>query len=469
MWQGLKKIAVFVLVILFLNTYSFPVLAQSVTLDDLLKRVEAVERKNAQLQQENEVLKAQIKTILRSQAIASTPALAVAAAAPTPLPVLQEGIPVTSKLRMFVHGFVQLENVYATGGSVVPSSSAFNNVVEYLAPRVTDGKPQRVDRVSAQNSRIGVNIAGPDLVQGKTSGQVEIDFNNPIASSSAETYQPRLRQAWAAIDYDKWGIKAGQTWDFFAPLKTDIVNASTLWRSGDVGYRHPQAFLTNKWGDIFDLGGKLTTQIGIIDSDDIYQETSGGPVGGVYTSYAARIAGKEITFGLGGILGTSSTSGLNSEGHNSNTIYAGVGGVQAKLTDWISMKAQGYMGAHLANFMSGPYSQSVVGVTDPGNLATSKPLKTVGGFAELSFKPLEKLQLNMGAGIDDVTNRSSIIASSTDLQVMYSTNRSYFTNIKYNLTKELLVGIEYQYLHTNYLDGNMSTDNRIDTFMTYTF
>ena len=472
MRQGFKKLGICLVVGVFLGGYSFPALAQPVTLDDLLKRVEAVEKKNADLQQENEALKAQIQTILQSQSAVGTPAAVAAAAVPSPAP--KEEIPVTSKLKLSVYGFVQVENVYATGGSVAGGSTAFNNVVEYLAPRVTDNKPQRTDRISAQNSRLGVNITGPDLGQGKTSGQVEMDFNNtPTTSSYTDNYTPRLRQAWAAIDYDQWGIKAGQTWDFFAPLKADLVDASSLWRSGDFGYRHPQVYLTNKWGEV--LGGKLTTQVGVIDSDDIYQENSGGPVGGVYASYATRIADRDVTLGAGGILGTESTSALNSEGHNSNDIYAEDVNAQVSITDWLLLKGQGYIGGGLSNFMSGPYGNNLPGTTDTTNLALSKPLKTMGGFAEFTLKPLQKLQINVGAGLDDITNRHSrdfitnLYTAGSDASAMWSTNRSDFINIKYNLTKELIAGIEYQYLRTNYLDGNMATDNRIDTFMTYTF
>jgi len=344
MVKFLRNLGVLFFGCVFLVGYSFPASAQQITLDDLLKRVEAVEKQNADLQQQNDALKAQILSIQQAQA-AQTVQTAPATAAPL---APAAGIPVTSKLKLSVYGFVQVENVYATNGATTGGNTAYNNVVEYAAAHVTDGKPQKVDKTSAQNSRLGINIAGPDVANGKTSGQVEIDFNNPTASSSAETYQPRLRQGWAAIDYEKWGIKAGQTYDFFAPLKTDIINQSSMWRAGDFGYRHPQVFLTNKWGDVFGANGKLTTQIGIIDSDDIYQQTSGGPVGGVYTSYATPIAGKDVTIGAGGILGTASTSVENSRGKNNNGIDAGVVGAQVKLADWIAFKSQGYMGSHLS-------------------------------------------------------------------------------------------------------------------------
>jgi len=479
MGQLFKKMTVLFLSGVFMLSYSFPASAQAVTLDDLLKRVEAVEKQNADLQSQNAVLKADIQTLQQAQAAAP----AVEANPLAPAPAAGE-IPVTSKLKLSVYGFVQVENVYATAGAPSSGTTSFGNVIEYAAPHITNSKPQKTDTISAQNSRLGINISGPDVLNGKTSGQVEVDFNNPIASSSAETYQPRLRHAWAAIDYEKWGVKAGQTWDFFAPLKPDTITQSDLWRAGTIGYRHPQAYLTNKWGEV--LGGKVTTQIGVIESTDIYQQNSGGPAAGMYSSYATQIAGKDVTIGGGGIFGTSATSALNNQGKNNNDMYAGVTGAQVKLTDWVSFKGQGYVGGNLANFNAGPYGDLYPGITDQTTPQYSKPLKSMGGFAEFMIKPTEKLMINTGVGIDDTINRDSVIAGTNDgyaapsgtgpgtagtndLAAMWSTNRTYFTNIKYKLTPDLTVGVEYVYLLTHYLDGVISSDNRFETCMTYNF
>jgi len=457
----------------FTMTFAKPSCAQSVTLDDLLKRVEAVEKQNAELQQQNADLRSEIEAIKNNQAQAaqsSRPAAPAASAslAPAPVPGLNF---VTSKLKLNVYGYVQLENVYSTGSAVSASSGSttavYSNVVSYAAPHGMIGKAQKNDTFSAQNSRLGMSITGPDVIGGKTSGKVEVDFNNPTASSSAETYQPRLRLAFASLDYEKWGVTAGQNWDFFAPLKTDIINSSNMWRAGDFGYRHPQVFLTARWGEV--LGGKLTTQVGLIDSSDIYQDNSGAPVAGIYASYATKIAGHDTTIGAGGIFGTTSTSTLNSIGKDNNNMYAEDVNAQISITRWLSLKGQGFMGGNLANFMGGPYGQSIPGITDTILPQNSKPLKTLGGFAEFTIKPVKKLQFNLGAGLDDTTNRSSVIASPADQALMWSTNRSYFANVKYNLTNDLTVGIEYQYLHTNYLDGVIGSDNRIDTCMTYNF
>jgi len=466
-----KKLVAGCMSVLFSVAFIAPAQAQQVTLDDLLKRVEAVEKKNSDLQQENASLKAEVQAMKDKQSAQEAQIndvqtkTAQVAAAPV-APAAGEGNPITSKLKLKVYGYVQAESVYSTGGAPT-SSTGYSNVIAYTAPHQTVNKSVKDFKISGQNSRLGVSITGPDLAEGKTSGKVEIDFNNPSASSGAETYQPRLRLAYASLDYDKWGVTAGHNWDFFQPVKPDVINSSALWRAGDFGYRHPQIYLTNKWGEI--LGGKVTTQVGIIDSDDIYQETSGGPVVGAYASYATKVLSRDVTLSGGGIFGTTATTLINSSsvGKNNNDMYAGVADAQISFTNWLSLKASGFMGGNLANFMGGPYGSTVPGLINAtGNLQNSKPLKTIGGFVQTTLKPTQKLQFNLGAGIDDTTNRDSI---TSDYTTIWSTNRTYFANVKYYLTKDLMVGVEYQYLHTNWLDGDESADNRIDTSVCYFF
>ncbi|MBF0570482.1 MAG: hypothetical protein HQL12_01290 [Candidatus Omnitrophica bacterium] len=79
MSKQLKRVGVLLLGCVFFAGYSFPVLAQSVTLDDLLKRVEAVEKQNASLKTEIEAMKASQAAV---PAVAAEP---VKAATPAPV------------------------------------------------------------------------------------------------------------------------------------------------------------------------------------------------------------------------------------------------------------------------------------------------------------------------------------------------------------------------------------------------
>ncbi len=126
--------------------------------------------------------------------------------------------------------------------------------------RTVAGGDDPESQMSAQDTRLGLKLKAPDLDNGgKLTGQFEMDFGNSGANLSGN-YTPRLRLGFVDLAFDKWGVNAGQNWDIFAPLSSNVLNPGSLYRSGNLGTRHPQAALINSWGDI--LGGKLITKVG---------------------------------------------------------------------------------------------------------------------------------------------------------------------------------------------------------------
>ncbi len=72
-------------------------------------------------------------------------------------------------------------------------------------------------------SRLGVNIAGPSLADGKiaTSGCVEVDFRG----GGTNYYMIRLRQAYLNLAWNKSQLLVGQTWHpFYGDVAPEILN-----------------------------------------------------------------------------------------------------------------------------------------------------------------------------------------------------------------------------------------------------
>ncbi len=72
-------------------------------------------------------------------------------------------------------------------------------------------------------SRLGVNIAGPTLANGKiaTSGCIEIDFRG----GGTNYYMIRLRQAYFNLSWNKSQLLVGQTWHpFYGDVAPEILN-----------------------------------------------------------------------------------------------------------------------------------------------------------------------------------------------------------------------------------------------------
>jgi len=300
-----------------------------------------------------------------------------------------------------------------------------------------------------------LNIKGPDLDNGgKTSGKFEIDF---AANQPSATYTPRLRLAYIQVDYDKWAVNAGQNWDFFAPLNANLINPGALYRQGNLGTRHPQAYLQNKWGNV--PGGKLSTKIGVIDTDDTTNENSGIPVLAAYSGYETKVLGVPATFGLGGAWGEAET-----ETATDNSLWALTAGMTLKLTDWLSFKAEGFTGAKLDDFQGGA---SVGMSTTLASGLDKRPFRVKGGFAEITFMPLKQIETNFGVGVDMVNDDAYI--NPADAANVYERNATVYSNIKYNLSKELQLGLEYQYFQTEWVDGAEGDANRVLSSLTYKF
>lgn len=427
-----KKIVMGLMAGVFAFGYAFPASAE-VTLNDLLKRIEALESENAALKSEVIGMKSQ-------QSVA----------APSSAATVSGGNFLKTGPEITLYGQLKTDLVYSDSNS---GASANTQLSEYNAPREAIRLNQATYNASAQDSRLGLNFKAPDMDNGgKLTGKFEMDF---AGGQPSTTYTPRLRLAYAQLDYDKWAVNAGQQWDFFTPLNASTLNTASLNRSGNLGNRHPQAFLTNKWGEVF--GGKLATKVGVIDSDLWNQENSGAPVLGAYASYDTKVFGKGLVLGVGGIYGTDSNNTLTSKGTNNNTIYATTLGVTLVLADWLNVKAEGFAGAGLGSF----FANNNVSLTN----GSAKAIRSMGGFSEITYKPFSALETNYGIGLD-YANADQVF---TDRTALWKSNKTYYTNAKYSLSKDVAIGLEYQYLVTNWMDGVKGDDNRIQSSLIYKF
>lgn len=409
---------------------SFALPASADQIEDLVAQVKALASRVDSLERENAAQKTELSEYKSKPAPAA-------------------GNFVTSKGTVEVYGQVKADIAFT-------KKSGSNNagVLQTNAGRPSTGDDPE-SQFAAQDTRLGFNLKAPDLDNGgKASAKIEWDF----FGGSVGTYSPRLRLAYADLAFEKWSLRAGQDWDFFAPLGPNTFNPGWLFRGGNLGVRHVQATLTNKWGE--QLGGVVTTKVGVLDIDETEQEDSGVPVVGAYAQYDKTIAGVKSTVGVGGIYGRLNTIG---RGLGSEEITAATAGLTLKFTDWLSFKSEGYVGQGLNKFLAGPAQTLDTRAT----VAERSPIEVKGGFAEITFLPIKNVETNFGVGIDDVKN--SDFYTTADKAALWDVNETYYTNLKYSLSKDVIVGLEYQRFNTEWFDGAKANDQRVQGTVLYKF
>jgi hypothetical protein len=106
-------------------------------------------------------------------------------------------------------------------------------------------------RATAQSSRFGLKINGPEVLGAKTQGYIEIDFDptQDQRQSASNSWTPRLRHAWFRMDWPGgWQLLMGQYWGVFCDFYPETINDGPFQYHGMSTQRIPQARLTYKTG-----------------------------------------------------------------------------------------------------------------------------------------------------------------------------------------------------------------------------
>ena len=124
------------------------------------------------------------------------------------------------------YGFIRADLFYNTRKSVAPVDGNF-----YLFPldKALDADGKDLNQSASGDfisytSRLGLNVKGPRLGNGKVSANIEVDFGG----SGKVGAVLRLRKAYVACDWDKHQVLVGQTWHpLFGSVVPDMLNLST--------------------------------------------------------------------------------------------------------------------------------------------------------------------------------------------------------------------------------------------------
>jgi hypothetical protein len=373
-----------------------------------------------------------------------------------------------SKYRVRLSGIV-LFNLFSNRGNVD------NADFPHLVVPQTDYHLNGSFGGTLRQSLLGLEVFGPKLAGARTSGDVQFDFAggfNSQAPNGVTSGLVRLRTATLHLDWARASVVAGQDALFFAPLSpTSLASFAepALAYSGNLWDWIPQVRVERRFQ--FSGDSMLTLQAGILDpiteqrpASSFYRvaqagEASAQPGIGSHLGWSRLAFGQPLTLGVGGYYSRQNW-GLG------RTVDSWVG-----ISDWnlplgrlVSVSGEFYRGRAIGGLGGGiGYSVLMDAANPTGPL---QPLDDIGGWSQLKFKPLAKLEFNAAVGQDSVFGSDlrafpAVIPYFNQLE----RNRGGFVNFIYRPRSDLLFSMEYRRLETSALAESNNSANHVNLSM----
>jgi hypothetical protein len=370
-------------------------------------------------------------------------------------PVRAKGFNMWSTLDIQLYGKIKMDAAYDSGRA---DSGNFARWVESGDLYRGDGQ----FNATANETRFGVKITGPETENLKISGLAEIDFYGGGGEASPH---PRMRHAYMTFDMPKkkLSILAGQTWDVISPLNPGTLNYTVAWWAGNIGVRRPQVRVTQGFSLNDDteltLQGALLRNMGDVTGFDPGDSGEDAGIPSVQARASVTFplfGGKKSTFGLSGHFGEEEYD-RNADGDHIE-VYSWSGNLDAKIpiTDWMTLKAEAFTGQNLDSYAGGIGT----GINVVGNDVSE--LKSSGGWLAVSLGPWDQWSFNVGAS-------GEIITSGITIDGTRESNSSIFGNVIYTINDHASVGFELSNWHTEYQNATGGNDVRAQTSFIYKF
>ena len=334
---------------------------------------------------------------------------------------------------------------------------------------------------SLRQSQIGIETFGPDFAGAHTSASLKFDFAGgfPNEPNGVSMGLVRLRTGTVRLDWANTSLIAGQDELFFSPLApTSLASLAVpaLSYSGNLWSWTPQIRIEHRVS--LPARSVLLLQGGILDSlsgevpQSTYQsvptlgEQSGQPAYAGRVSWTIPAFGENFTFGTGGYYGRQGW------GFSRNiNAWASTLDMTLPLGTHFEFSGQFYRGRSLGG-LNGAIGQDVLfsgPVENPGSIVEG--LDSMGGWAQLKFKPREKFEINSAFGIDNPFSAEMrrFPATQTFYGVLLTKNLSPLVNFIYQVRSNVLFSMEYRRLQTFVLSGTSPSANHATLSVGYVF
>ncbi|MHB1022160.1 MAG: hypothetical protein ACYC46_03545 [Acidobacteriaceae bacterium] len=356
--------------------------------------------------------------------------------------------PESNKPKVKVYGRVELDTLYSSRETNPLDPRQFNGYSTAAGP-ISNSSATFNPRFTV----IGLEATGHHGSQ-NLDAKIETDF---YSTDSANDITPRLRLAYVTYTHKNTEATFGMDWLPVASLLPDLLDFSIMGYTGNVWQRLPQLTVRQKFAQHWEiLGTAFRAERGFTLQPAVsnpFADTVKMPYIGTrlaYQNWGIHNAGMVAVSGAYRQFGYPST---HQTVHSDLLALELVVPVTSKLK-WNSKIAHGQgLGDEFFRF-----GQALNGAT---------PIKTTTGWTELAFTATKKLSFASGFGLDNPLGKDLVGISNNSSN--YHRNARFFADGVYDLYQGVSVGLELNYLHTNWTDGSRFTAYQPMASFFYTF
>jgi hypothetical protein len=329
-----------------------------------------------------------------------------------------------------------------------------------------------------RQSEIGFEAFGPTVAGARISADLQLDLAGgfPSVPNGVNSGILRLRTGTMRMDWKNTSVVVGQDGIFFSPNSpTSFASLAipALSYAGNLWSWVPQIRVEHRV--VLGEGSSLILQGGILDpmSGEVpaspYRQAGPGE-SSRQPAYATRVAWTQNVFGQTLRVGVGEFYSRLDYGF-SRTVdaWAGMTDLNLPLGRQVSLSGKLYRGKGLGG-LYGAFGQSALFSGNPALASTVvHGLNSVGGWAQLKYRPASKWEFNAAFGMDNPYATDLEHFPSSQLygggSATLARNRGSFVNMIYRPRSDLLFSAEYRRLTTYTINNGGNNAGHLNLMM----